>query len=300
VTAWFKHPLRVTGRLLWLAAEMSFAALGYMVSCAFCRKDTPAIKRAKWLQRASRHTLRVFRIEAQPLGPVPSGGLLVSNHLSYLDILVLAALTPCVFVAKSEVKGWPLFGWFAKRAGTIFVHRDRRALAGQAVNEIENALRSGAVVVLFPEGTSSGGQTVLPFKSSLLEPVARPEHSLTVACLRYDLSDGDVSEEVCYWKDMTLVPHLINLCGKLSVQASARFQTVCGERGNRKQLALELHDRILQMKRDDTTVSGEHTARVQSSSEGNRRQPSPHFQSEKHEDNSAAQPLEALKFQRTV
>lgn len=80
-----------------------------------------------WLQNSSRRLLRVFRIETQFTGDIPSSGLLVCNHLSYLDIVVLAAITPCVFVAKREVKKWPVFGWFARLAGTVFVHREQRA-----------------------------------------------------------------------------------------------------------------------------------------------------------------------------
>src|SRR5258708_39927049 len=110
---------------------------------------------AAWLQSSSRCLLRVFRVETQFTGDIPSSGLLVCNHLGYLDILVLSALAPCVFVAKSEVKHWPIFGWFARKAGTVFVHREQRAQARQTVDQIETALQTGALVVLFPEGTSS-------------------------------------------------------------------------------------------------------------------------------------------------
>ena len=178
-----KHPLRVTGRLFWLGGELFLAVLNYAIHCAACPQDSLPAARATWLQNTSRRLLRVFRIETHFTGDIPSSGLLVCNHLSYLDILVLSALVPCVFVAKREVKDWPVFGWFAKKAGTVFVHREQRAQAVQTVNEIEAALQTGAVVVLFPEGTSSGGETVLPFKSSLLEPAARHTHSLTAGLL---------------------------------------------------------------------------------------------------------------------
>jgi 1-acyl-sn-glycerol-3-phosphate acyltransferase len=174
--------------------------------------------------------------------------LLVCNHLSYLDIIVLATLAPCVFVAKHEVKHWPVFGWFATLAGTVFVHRERRTKAGQSVGKIEAALQTGALVVLFPEGTSSGGETVLPFKSALLEPATRQPNSLTAGLLHYELADGDASEEVCYWKDMTFVPHLINLCGKRAVQASVQFKRLRQGSGDRKQLARQLHAELLRMK----------------------------------------------------
>ena len=243
-----KHPLRVTGRLFCLGGELFLAALNYAIHCATRPQDSLLVARAAWLQNTSRRLLRVFRIETQFTGDIPSSGLLVCNHLSYLDILVLSALAPCVFVAKREVKHWPVFGWFAKLAGTVFVHREQRAQAFQTVDEIEAALQTGAVAVLFPEGTSSGGETVLPFKSSLLEPAARQTHSLTAGLLQYELRDGDVSEEVCYWKDMTLVPHLINLCSKRAVQASVHFNHLREGNADRKQLARQLHAEVLQMK----------------------------------------------------
>ena len=113
-----------------------------------------------------------------------------------------------------------------------------------SVDEITAALGAGVLVVLFPEGTSSGGESVLPFKSSLLEPATRQSHSLTAGHLRYDLRDGNASEEVCYWKDMTLLPHLINLLSK----ASVRFTRIGRGSTNRKELARQLHSEVLRLK----------------------------------------------------
>jgi len=248
VNSWFNHPLRVTGRLFWLAGEMSLAALNYGLHCAFCSRDSLPSARGAWLQNSARRVLRVFRIETQVVGNFPSRSLLVCNHLSYLDILVLAALAPCVFVAKSEVKRWPVFGWFAKLAGTVFVHREQRTQAGRTVTKIETALQTDSLVVLFPEGTSSDGHTVLPFKSSLLEPAVREAHPLSAGLIQYALGDGDVAEEVCYWKDMTLVPHLTNLCSKRAVQVSLHFKQLCEGNADRKQLARRLHAEVLRMK----------------------------------------------------
>lgn len=181
------------------------------------------------------------------MGQVPERGFVVCNHLSYLDILVISALTPVTFVAKREVKGWPVFGWFARLAGTLFVHRESRTHVGQVADEIETALNRGAVVALFPEGTSSDGKTVLPFKSSLLEPVARNGLEVTSALITYKLPDGDVGEEVCYWKDMTLVPHLLNLMSKKSVRARIQFAPSPVRTTDRKELARRLHAEVAAM-----------------------------------------------------
>jgi 1-acyl-sn-glycerol-3-phosphate acyltransferase len=208
-----------------------------------------AVTKAAWLQNCARRVLRIFRFEVHVTGRIPSTGLLVCNHLSYLDILLLAALTPCIFVAKSEVKYWPFFGWFACLAGTIFVCREKRTQATKAASQIEAALGKGVLVVLFAEGTSSGGETVLPFKSSLLEPAVRREHSVTAGFLAYELADGNVSEELCYWKDMTLVPHLINLLSKRSIRGSVSFAQLQPGFGNRKELAQQLRAEVLRLRK---------------------------------------------------
>jgi len=244
--SWFKHPLRVTGRLLWLGAELALGGFRYIVGCGF-RPANPAL-RAVWLQQLCRRMLRVFGIALDVSGVMSGRGLLISNHLSYVDILVIGACAPVVFVAKREVKRWPVFGWFARLAGTVFVDRESRSRVGQAAEEMEAALERGALVVLFPEGTSSDGKSVLPFKSSLLEPAARFKHPLATALIQYELPDGDVGEEVCYWKDMTLVPHLINLLSKRGLRASIRFTQTSAGSSDRKQIARQLHAEILQIK----------------------------------------------------
>lgn len=248
MNGWAKHPLRVGIRLGWLAGEVFLAAVAYGTRCLWCAPGTLQTARAIWLQRCSRRALRIFGVQTSVAGIVPARGLLVCNHLSYLDVLVLAALAPSVFVAKAEVRSWPVFGWFARLAGTIFVDRRRRLRAGESSVEIAAALNQGALVVLFPEGTSSGGGTILPFKSALLEPAARPGHALTVGLVAYDLTDGDVSEEVCYWKEMCFVPHLINLLSKHSIRAAVGFRGMPQRSGTRKEAARQLHSEALRLK----------------------------------------------------
>lgn len=164
-------------------------------------------ERAAWLHRWCRFACRVLGLRLTTKGQMPASGLLVCNHLSYLDIIALSSLRPCVFVAKHDVRGWPVFGWLARAAGTIFVERNRRLAAAKEVVKIFSAMESGLLVVLFPEGTSSDGARVLPFKSSLLQAAAASRCPIAAAGIDYDLRDGSVADEVCYWRDMTLVPH---------------------------------------------------------------------------------------------
>jgi 1-acyl-sn-glycerol-3-phosphate acyltransferase len=181
-------------------------------------------------------------------GPIPQNGLLVSNHLSYLDVLVFSALTPAVFVAKQEVESWPVLGFFARLAGTVFVDRRRRLRAGASADAVETVLADGGLAVLFPEGTSSDGKTVLPFKSALLGPVATGKYRLWASAITYGLHDGDVLEEICYWKDMILLPHLLNVLSKAGVTAYIRFSDVESAHASRKELASRLHAHVLRLK----------------------------------------------------
>lgn len=244
----FKHPLRVGVRLVWLAGEMSWIALNYVPRVVLQSGCSQLVARARWLQWGCRRVLRIFQLKVTVTGPVPEKGLLVSNHLSYLDILILSALTPAVFVAKREVKHWPVFGLFARFAGTLFVDRQQRMQVGTSGRSIEALLFKGALVVLFPEGTSSDGKTVLPFKSALLGPVATGRHPLSASAIDYELHDGDVSEEICYWKSMILLPHVLNVLSKTGVTAHIRFSDVELAHASRKHLASRLHARVLQLK----------------------------------------------------
>jgi 1-acyl-sn-glycerol-3-phosphate acyltransferase len=242
----FRHPVRVAYRLPWLLTEFALAAINY---ARWCGRNAPASQRAIWLQRSSRRVLRVLNTQIRASGTIPKSGLLVSNHLSYLDILVISSVTPSMFVAKREVASWPLFGFFAKIGGTLFVDRERRTRVGHTTNEIDAALKNGALVVLFPEGTSSDGQTVRPFKSSLLEPATHQTNALFASHVQYQLEDGDVGEEVCYWRDEhTLVPHLLNLLSKKNVRAEVRFTQMREASSDRKELAKQLHSEILRLK----------------------------------------------------
>lgn len=244
--------LRVIGRFLRLGEVIVVGLADFLVRCAFRNKNARRV-RAVWLQRHCRRALNIFKLKPQVAGAVPSRGLLISNHLSYLDILVLSSITPAVFVSKREVKFWPVFGQFAQMGGTVFVDRARRTHVGEVNDEIQAALDDGALVVLFPEGTSSNGDGVLPFKTALLEPAARPHAAtqpLAVDCLQYALDDGDAGKEVCYWGNHTFFPHLLNLMGKRALRAAVRFAAVPPTGADRKELARRLREEILKLKND--------------------------------------------------
>lgn len=121
-----------------------------------------------------RQVARLFGIRVQQTGAVSSGApvLLVSNHVSWLDIIVLSSIAPVSFVAKSEVDGWPVINLFARLQRTVYVDRNKRLSVRDTAMEIAGRLTTGDCLVLFAEGTSGDGNQVLPFKSSLFAAVS--------------------------------------------------------------------------------------------------------------------------------
>lgn len=185
-----------------------------------------------------------FRVQGKP----PASGLIVSNHLSYLDILIYGAIAPCVFVSKAEVKKWWVFGALATNAGTVYVDRSRRTDTRNANDRIRSALQEGVPVVVFPEGTSSDGTDVLPFYASLLEPAIEASTPITPAYLSYMIEDGTVGRDIAYWGDMTFFPHLLRLLSRKGVKAEVRFSASARTFADRKVAATELRDEVLRLR----------------------------------------------------
>lgn len=201
--------------------------------------------RIAWMQWMSRRFLTLLHCDVKVVGKVPESGLIACNHLGYVDILVIGSVCPAVFVAKSDVKSWPIFGWLASRAETIFVSRDDRAEVALQLKEMEIPLRKRHPVVLFPEGTSSDGSSVLPFRSSLFESVIATGSPITPAAIGYDLrGEGSVGNEIAYWGDLVLLPHLLNLLSKKSFVARLVFGTSRKPMPDRKQEATLLHAEV--------------------------------------------------------
>ena len=239
---------RLTWRSLWLGAELLLIGLRFALLFLRTLGRPSTHQRAIGLHQGGRRVLRTFVDHVEVVGPQPTRGLLVSNHLSYLDILVLSSRSPCVFVSKLEVKAWPVFGLFAQLGGTVFVQRERRGHVGEISARIHALLDAGELVILFPEGTSSGGETVLPFKSSLLEPATGQKHPIFAAGIDYALTDGVVADDVCYWRDMTFLAHFMNLLRKRFVQARVCYSEIQQPAADRKELAKQLHDEVLRLK----------------------------------------------------
>jgi 1-acyl-sn-glycerol-3-phosphate acyltransferase len=223
------------------------SALDYIFCIRIAGKSTSHMARARWLERWAGVHSRIVGLEVEYRGKPPERGLLVSSHVSYLDILALATARPMAFVAKAEVRHWPLLGWLTACGGTLYSVRERRTHVARLAPEFAPRVEQGVVVCLFPEGTSTNGHHVLPFRSSLLEPAIVNGWPVTPAWVGYTVEDGSVEEEVCWWRDMTFAPHFLNLLGKGRVRATVVFGEAIQPGSDRKALAQRLHAAVCEL-----------------------------------------------------
>jgi lyso-ornithine lipid O-acyltransferase len=249
-------PKRIT-RVIVRASGLLWGILGCLVEYFLRRLGGKLSEqtRIEVLHRWSRRTLPRMGIRIEFAGAPVAAGLIASNHLSYLDILVYSAIAPCAFVSKREVRGWPGVGWIATLAGTIYVDRSRRSETHTIQPEIQSALARGLRLYLFPEGTSSDGSGVLPFHSSLFQPAVDLQSPVSAASIAYAIPDGVPGTEACYWGAMSLFPHLTNLLGKHSVTATVKFSPNSFFFNDRKQASLQMHDEVVRLKSSNVEVA---------------------------------------------
>ncbi len=196
-----------------------------------------------------RRCAKLFGLDIRVTGtPVADGAvLLASNHVSYLDIVAYSAVLPVSFVAKTEIAGWPFFGWLAKLQRTVFVERRARAV-GREAGAIQKRLAAGDSVVLFAEGTTGDGNRALAFKSALFaaaEPLeGGPAIVVQPATIAYTRLDGmplcrALRPAVAWYGDMELLPHLWAVIGlgRIGVEIVFHAPTTLAAAGTRKALA---------------------------------------------------------------
>lgn len=203
---------------------------------------TPAYRGwGRWLTRA-------LGARAQIEGEPPTAPfLLVTNHLGYLDIPLLASLADCTFIAKAEIASWPVAGMLCRSVDTIFVDRESRRDVVRVGDQITRVLDEGRGVVLFAEATTSPGDTIEPFKTSLLAPVARLELPVHYATISYRTEPGQrpARDSVCWWGDTEFLPHFLGLLQVPRIYATVRFSAQPIHDSDRKQLAERLRRAML-------------------------------------------------------
>ena len=187
-------------------------------------------RRREHIRRWSLAMLRILRVEAHfhgvPAGGLPGNLLIVANHISWLDIFVLNALQPARFIAKAELRRWPVVGWLSTSVGTLYVERARRRHARSVNREATTALSRGDVIAIFPEGTTTDGTTMLPFKGSLLQPIVDAGGHVQPIAIRYRDAAGVQSVAPAYVGDTTFMASFWSVTRERSLIAELHLAAV--------------------------------------------------------------------------
>lgn len=217
------------------AARLSRLALHLCAGLHTLRRRFPrwgAAEREAAIRNWSRQVLRILGVHLQVLGEPPVGGplLVVSNHLSWLDIVALNACRPCRFVAKADVRHWPVVGQLVAASGTLFIERENRRDAMRVVHHMAECLHAGDVVAVFPEGTTGEGQGVLPFHANLLQAAVATHTPVQPVGLAYLQGDGQSllgeaprHSAPTYIGDTTLVASIWRTACATDVQATVHW-----------------------------------------------------------------------------
>jgi len=190
-------------------------------------------------------------------GQLERGGyVIIANHVSYVDGIVLGSIFPILFVSKREVKRWPIVGQWNSLCGTVFINRQHKELAGSLVEEISSKLKHEANILLFPEGTSTNGERMLPFQTVPLAAPLRNRSIIVPATIAYkSLDDAPVTaanrDVICWYGDMDFLTHFWQLLGHRSIEVLVTIQPKIecfrykDDSAGRKKLAEDCYNRVL-------------------------------------------------------
>ena len=204
--------------------------------------------RAAWLHRWSRIVRRVLGLRLDQRGFIPASGIVVANHTSLLDAILLAAVRPCVFVAGAEVRRWPIIGLLARLGGTLFVDRHRRNDVSRVNFLIQRAVQRRLLVVIFPECGGSDGTTLRAFTTALFQPAAEIGCTLTAAAINYHAACDPENQAPLFAQRTHFFRQLAHLVTRHRARAVVSFSAPRFRRGDRKQLARQLRGEILDLK----------------------------------------------------
>lgn len=230
---------------------------GLLLAVPYPHLDQAAQRRI--VKTWSRQLLAILNIAIRIEGIQPARGaggcLIVANHVSWLDIYVLNAIQPACFIAKAEVRSWPVIGWLSARCGTVFIERTLRRDAALLNRRVSLLLRQGACIGLFPEGTTSDGEQVGHFHSALIQPAIDAGAGLCPMALRYRHQDGGPGSAAAFIGDTTLLQSIWRLLRCRQLDASVVFTPELPTAGeNRRVLARSAQAAIAQGLQDLATA----------------------------------------------
>lgn len=229
-------------------ANYSFFALGFIVARLFGRSYEPW--RNRCLKFWGKYSMKCLGVDIKIEGTPPEPPFfLVSNHLSYIDVPVYYYALKTTFVAKSEIKHWPVVGPMARTLGIIFIDRKRKRDVHRVNTIIADKINKNQGVVLFPEGGTSPGDEIMPFRPSLLQHPVEANFDVHYAVIRYETGENDrpARDTVSWWQDMSLMEHFIGLASNRSITATVTFGQKSFKNDDRKILAGKLQKEAKKM-----------------------------------------------------
>lgn len=234
-------------RLVWRLARVFVHLFGGLAACALVFPWAGAALRDRVTARWSRDLLAICGVRVAHAGGTDAlaHAMIVSNHISWLDIFVINALHPCRFVAKSEIRAWPVLGWLVDKAGTVFIARGNRRELRHIFKGMVAALQAGQRVAFFPEGTTALQGEVLPFHANLFEAAVDAGVPVQPYALRYVDRSGALHAGVEYIGERTFVQSMLLVLAGEPIEARLTcLAPIAAVNAHRRELAKAAHDAI--------------------------------------------------------
>lgn len=217
--------------------------------CAFLFPFADAKRRACYNQKWSAGLLKILHVEIDLQittgGELEAPGLVVANHVSWLDIFIINTVSPCRFVAKADIRNWPLIGWLCAQGGTIFIARGKQREVRRVYAGLVDGLKTNERIAFFPEGTTAAQGALLPFHASLFEAAIEAQRPVQPCALRYLDAHGNLHQAADFVGDMSFVESVLTIIRSGSMTAQLIVLPAIESAGShRRELAVAARDSI--------------------------------------------------------
>jgi len=233
----------------------SLLLIGWFLICALIALPGKFLSKREGLRRNlevtrlwARGAVRILNLHLDIIGDPASfeGGMIISNHHGYIDVIVNSAIFPLRFAPKKQIRSWPFLGWFVSMNFPIWIDRESRAKSAEVATELEWTLQERFSMLVYPEGTSTDGESILPFKSTPFEPIVKLRLPVLPVLIHY--VETPDRYPIAWYGDFAFLPHLWRLIGRKRIDATLKIlPAVHPEPGeSRKDFANRIHAIMLE------------------------------------------------------